>query len=177
MPKFSNIAKLPRAAYEVHVSWTYLEERIKKDTEELNLNLNPQFQRAHIWTKKQQTAYIEYQLMGGEVGKNLTFNHPGWMKKWEGEYEIIDGKQRLEAVRAFLRNEVKAFGHYYKEYEDKLHFMDNSFNWRVCCLNSREDVLKLYLNINAGGTPHTKAELDKVRKMLGELQNGKLNQD
>jgi hypothetical protein len=33
-------------------------------------------------------------------------------------------------------------------------------------LKTEAEVLRWYLEINAGGTPHTEEELDKVRKML-----------
>lgn len=173
MPKFSNIIQLPSAHYEITVGWDYLERHIEHQQNPQDgaiLNLDPDFQRAHVWTQEQQIAYVEYILMGGDVGRNLTFNCVGWMEDWRGPYEIVDGKQRLEAARAFLRNDFKAFGHYYKEYTDKLRITKVFFNWRVCSIKNRAEILQLYLNINAGGTPHTKKELDKVRKMLNKLK-------
>lgn len=177
MPKFSDILQFPRAHYEVTVGWEYLEEHIKSQSNpEVGavLNLNPDFQRAHVWIQEQQIAYVEYVLKGGEVGRNLTFNCVGWMEDWRGPYEIVDGKQRLEAVRAFLRNDFKAFGHHYKEYTDKLRITSAYFNWRVCSISDRAQILQLYLNINAGGTPHTKQELNKVRKMLNKLNGDEI---
>ncbi len=75
-------------------------------------------------------------------------------------------KQRLEAVRAFLRDEVEVFGTKYSEFEDKLRGTVARFNFRVCSLSSREEILELYLNINAGGTPHTQEELRRVQELL-----------
>lgn len=169
MPKFADIPKLPRAHYEVTVEWRGLERSIKESALMEGLDLDPPFQRAHVWTKAQQTAYIEYQLQGGEVGKNLTFNCPGWGGRIDiGKYVIVDGKQRLEAVRAFMRDEVPVFGHRFSEFTDSLRLTHASFNWRICTLEAEAEILRLYLNINAGGTPHTKAELDKVRRMLAK---------
>lgn len=166
-PRFLDIPQFPHAAYEVDVGWDYLEHHIKGAVEEDGLILEPDFQRAHVWTRAQQVAYVEYQLQGGEVGRYITFNAPGWGRQIEiGKYEIVDGKQRLEAVRAFLRDEFPVFGHLRSEYEGRMRHTSASFKWRVCCLETRSEVLRLYLNINAGGTPHTKAELDKVRRML-----------
>ena len=166
---FRDIPQLPRAHYEVDVSWDSLEDNLARWMVRgegiAPLNLDPDFQRAHVWTPEQQTAYIEYILQGGEVGRNITFNCPGWMSTWRGPFEIVDGKQRLEAVRAFLRDEVLAFGRKFSEFEGRLSW-DASFRFRVCQLDTREEILRLYLNINAGGTPHTREELDKVREML-----------
>jgi hypothetical protein len=166
MAKFADIELFPRAHYEVDVDWHYLERHIKTAMED-GLNLDPDFQRAHCWSREQQIAYVEYVIKGGEVGKNLTFNCPNWCMKLvqDSEYVIVDGKQRLEAARAFLRNDFKAFGHYRNEYTDRMR-LHVGFKWRVCTLTTRKELLQLYLNINAGGTPHTEEELNKVRKML-----------
>lgn len=171
MALFRDIELLPRAHYEVDVDWHYLEVFITNAIKEDGLNLDPDFQRAHVWTQQQQKDYVEYVMQGGEVGKNLTFNAIGWGYDLEiGSYEIIDGKQRLEAVRSFLRDDFKAHGHFRSEYKDRMRF-HMSFKWRVCSLNTREEILQLYLNINAGGTPHTPEELDRVRGMLVQEQN------
>ena len=45
-----------------------------------------------------------------------------------------------------------------------------NFNFQVCQIENRADILRLYLNINAGGTPHTKEELDKVRVLLKQAE-------
>ena len=76
MAKYSDIELFPRAHYEVDVDWHYLEAHLKNALED-GLNLNPEFQRAHVWTREQQVAYVEYILRGGEVGRNITFNCPG----------------------------------------------------------------------------------------------------
>lgn len=177
--KFQDIPQLPKAYYSVTIPWTSIEANIDRYAETWTdektgkikggLNLDPDYQRTHVWTREQQIAYVEYMLQGGEVGRTLTFNAIGWMSTYEQPMELVDGKQRLEAVRAFLRDEFKIFGHLYSEFEGKLSFTDHSFTFAVCSLSTREEVLNLYLNINAGGTPHTKEELNKVRKMLKEL--------
>jgi hypothetical protein len=54
------------------------------------------------------------------------------------------------------------------------HFLDSPrdlglefrFQMKVCCLPTRAEVLRWYLAINAGGTPHTPEELARVRELL-----------
>lgn len=164
--RFDSIPQLPRAYYEVDVSWDYLESNLERYIKSYGLDLEPEFQRAHVWTREQQTAYIEYMLMGGEVGRNVTFNCPNFMgMRNVGQMTIVDGKQRIEAVRAFLRGDVKAFGHMRSEYEKRMeHHI--GFKFRICGLTSQAEILELYLNINAGGTPHTDEELNRVRALL-----------
>jgi len=142
MPSFQDIPHFPTAHYQVDVDWNFLERHIRNAIDNDGLILEPDFQRAHVWTQAQQIAYVEI-----------------------GPYEILDGKQRLEAVRAFLRGDLPIFGHRFSEYTGHLRVF-HSFKWKICTLETREEVLQLYLNINAGGTPHTQAELDRVWAML-----------
>lgn len=165
--KFQDIPQFPRAHYEVTVDWSGLEHHLDRYIQNYDLNLDPDFQRAHVWTRDQQVKYIEYVLQGGEVGRVITFNCPNWMsaKDTIGPMELVDGKQRLEAVRAFMRNEFPVFCDIYcRDIGNVEYHVD--FLFRICALTTREEILKFYLNINAGGTPHTKEELGKVRKLL-----------
>lgn len=53
--KFSEIPKLTRSAsYRVHQSWKYLDETLERyQSEEYSakLDIDPEFQRGHVWTK------------------------------------------------------------------------------------------------------------------------------
>lgn len=62
---------------------------------------------------------VNFILKGGDSGRTLYFNCPGWMKDFKGPYVIVDGKQRLEAARKFVRNELSVFdGVYLKDQEE-----------------------------------------------------------
>ena len=37
-------------------------------------------------------------------------------------------------------------------------------------LESQKEILEWYIEMNAGGTPHTSDEIEKVRKMIQELE-------
>lgn len=168
MPKFYEIKMFPHCSWRCDVSWKYLENMIVSHSERGSgaLDLEPDFQRAHVWNDAQRTAYIEYILRGGTSGKELYFNCPGWGKNYRGPYVIVDGKQRLEAVRRFMRGEIKAFGYYRHEYEDAPDITSAKFSWNVAALETRREVLEWYLNFNAGGSAHTSEELERVRKLL-----------
>lgn len=170
MPSIRTIPQIPRAYYRVDVTWDLLEAHLAR-WQEMGLDLNPDFQREHVWTDAQRTAYVEWMLRGGESGRELHFNCPWWqrMQARRGEYRdfvIVDGKQRLEAVRRFLRDELLAFGYLRSQYVEKDLPWDLSFSFRVCSLDTRAKVLAWYLDFNSGGTPHTEAELARVRKLL-----------
>lgn len=166
--QFKDIPQFPRAHYEIDVEWPYIEAWIAGQ-EAYGLNLEPDFQREHVWTKAQQTAYIEHCLQGGEVGRVIVFNCDNWdVPSKSGVFEIVDGKQRLQAVRAFLRDEVPVFGQNVYSKMGRVRFLCANFKLRICNLKNRADVLRLYLKINAGGTPHTKQEIERVKKLLAK---------
>lgn len=171
---FNDIPRFPHSGYEVDISYVHLVEWVKEQVEQ-GLDLNPDFQRGHVWTEEQRMRFIEYQLRGGEGGKILSFNHPGWSAGFgnaDGPYQIVDGLQRLTSILMFMRNELRVFGRLYSEYTGSLRFYAG-VKWRVHQLQSREDVLQYYLDMNAGGTPHAEEEIARVRALLmKEKQHG-----
>lgn len=166
MASYKDIPKFPKSYYTVSIAWDFLEDQIAKPRGGCTLNMDPDFQRGHVWTEDQQIAFVEYRLMGGESGGVIITNFPGWMGDFKGPFDLIDGKQRITAVRRFLNNEIRVFGRLRSEFEDDHYLMSMYFDWRVMCLESRADILQVYLNLNAGGTPHSPMEITKVRLML-----------
>src|SRR5438128_855129 len=113
--------------YRVDVGWDYLEEWLADHQKsDPKLDIDPDFQRAHVWTEAQQIAFVEYTLRGGTSGKQLYFNHPYWMNFRSGaqkkslyyDFVLVDGKQRLNAAMRFLHNEIPAFGSFRKDFTD-----------------------------------------------------------
>lgn len=116
--------------------------------------------------QEQQEAYIEYILKGGTYGKELYFNCKGWGNTFEGPYVIVDGKQRLQAVREFMKGNIKAFGYYIHEFSDKPDILVARFSWNIAALETMNEVYKWYIDFNSGGNIHTKEEIEKVKRMI-----------
>jgi hypothetical protein len=163
--RFQDIPQFPHCGYRIDVAWTMLERHIEEE-EENGLDLNPDFQRAHVWTADQQSKYVEYILRGGTSGKELYFNCKDWHRAGRELYVIVDGKQRLQAVREFMRGNVTAFGHRRHAFTDNPDSLTARFSWNIAALNTRAEVLEWYVSFNEGGTVHTKEELDRVRELL-----------
>ncbi len=160
-----NIKKLTgQPNYKVVWSFDHVHEKIQDYIDNLGLEITPDFQRGHVWTKNQQIKFIEFILKGGK-SLPIIFNHPNWMNSFKGDFVLVDGKQRLNAINNFFDGKIKVFGAYIHELEN---FYPNSFDieiW-VNTLKTREEVLNWYLELNSGGTPHSKKELDKVKELL-----------
>lgn len=136
-------------------------------------DLNPDYQRDHVWTEVQSRRFVGFFLSDGP--RTPVWIHRPDHKTDGADYlhlpeEVIDGQQRVKALMAFFAGTIPA------EMEDgKLLW------WRDCnevdrrsmiSLNvryvsmSRRERLSFYLRLNNGGTVHTDAEITKVRKML-----------
>lgn len=144
---------------------------IESEIKEYNLQMTPDFQRGHIWTEEQQSKYTEFILRGGKSGRDFYFN---WNQN-TNEYVCVDGLQRTTAFQKFVHNELKVFGQYFDEFEFgkyeasynplpefKVNVFRNS-------LSSEKEVLQWYVDMNAGGTPHTNEEIKRVKQMIEEL--------
>lgn len=176
---FSDIGQFIRSgSYEVDVSLDHLERTLKHWDDDYGLELNPDFQRGHVWTEEQQVSYVEFLLRGGVTAKVIYFNSPAFGRinntsELPDTILCVDGLQRVTACLRFLRNEIKVFGHYYKEFDGSLRIMQG-LKFNVNSLDKKSDILKWYIEFNSGGTIHTKEEIDRVKLMLmEEVNNGK----
>ena len=68
------------------------------------IDTSPQYQRRLRWTTRKRSLLIESFLLNIPVPPIFLFEHD------YNEYEVIDGRQRLEALRAFLSNDFALSG-------------------------------------------------------------------
>lgn len=169
---FKDIPKYTRiGSYQVSTPLSFLDKKITEWEQELHLELNPDFQRGHVWTEEQQIAFVEYLIKGGKSAITIYFNHPGWMGSFKGPFVLVDGLQRITSCLKFMRNELPIFdGHYYKDFDDTLSY-EVELLINVNNLKKRSEVLQWYIDFNTGGTIHTKEEIEKVKLLLYQENN------
>ena len=173
MPKFSEIDQFTIGTYEVDIHIPYLEKALKGYEEDYGLEMNPDFQRGNVWTEEQQIACIEFFFRGGKSARVIYFNIGEWSYNKNTDIPqmvCVDGLQRITAMLRFLHNEIPLFGHYYKEYEDRIN-IDNTFRFNINNLAYKKDVIKWYIEMNTGGTVHSKDEIERVKKLMEECEN------
>ncbi len=174
MPRLNDIPPFTRSSrYSVDIGWRYLPEYYIQWIVEHELEVSPDFQRGYVWTTEQRVRYIEFCLRGGTTGRDIYVNHPGWGSTFDsskGPVVLVDGKQRLDAILGFLNNEFKVFGYFFEEYEDRTQLRDvkHGIKWHVNDLETRDDVLRWYVDLNRGGTVHSDEEIDRVRGLIGQ---------
>ncbi len=151
------------------VGLTHLDTFISTETAQPDgrfspLDLNPDFQRGHVWNEQQQIAYVEFVLRGG-LQQVIYFNDNQRHSQFKHHYYIVDGLQRLTALHRFVKGEIKALGAYYHEF-DKGYLRSIRIPIATNDLATRKQVIQWYLDLNSGGTIHTKEELDRVHNLL-----------
>ena len=144
----------------------------------LGFDLCPDFQRGHVWTDQQQTRYIENVLrrIVSDDGLMIRLNCPSWRDTIADDADLldqvvcIDGLQRLTAIRKFMAGQIEPFGLTKDEILKGwgLRRMDRVVVFQIYDFQYRHELLQFYLDINGGGTPHTPAELERVRLLLQE---------
>ncbi len=165
--KFSDIKAIDYGSYKCDVPWEMVTRKLAEDQNEVKLDLDPDYQRGHVWTPEQKTKYVEWGLRGGRSGMDVYFNWVGYHDDQRGPYELVDGKQRLSAITGFFANEVRAFGLLYREFDGRFRTgCCPHVHWHIMELPTRADVLRWYLMFNGGGVVHSKEELARVSRLL-----------
>lgn len=165
--------------YNYAVDWDLcgIEHSLDHYAESYGLDLNPDFQRGHVWTMDQRTRFMEYFIKGGKVYAPIIFNSPafaGYSKSGISDLDetivIVDGLQRLTTFRMFMANQVPVFGGYKLEDFDKPRLITRSSHFRVAVntLQTRKELLQFYLELNEGHIAHSTSELERVRNLLLE---------
>lgn len=174
LTRFEDIPQFTRnGSYQVDIDIKRFPNWIKKEQTEANLQLDPDFQRGHVWTEEQQTAWLEFFMRGGKTGNILYFNCPSWHLPVEDgaydEYVCVDGLQRITAIQRFINNEIKIFGSYFKEFKDPISLNRIPIKININDLKTKKEVLQWYIDMNSGGTPHTDEEINRVKKILNSI--------
>lgn len=163
----------------VKQTWSILEiyQKIKSS----KLNLSPDYQRNNIWKLDKQTAFIESLFMGILIPPIYVVEIPGKDMLEESTYEVVDGKQRLSTINAFLTNKIalqeKALEYYTdlfsnkkyeeitKEYKELINAMLSSvLDIYVITANSPEFTkYDIFSRLNKGAE---KLKVNEIRKAI-----------
>lgn len=133
------------------------------------INLDPDFQRRERWSPEKQSGLIESFLLNVPVP-------PIYLAEDEyGQYSVVDGKQRLTAIRAFMSEnlELRALERFTElervSFDGLPDALQNALKIRpyvrvVTLLKQSDPTLKfeVFTRLNRGGEPMLPQELRKV---------------
>lgn len=167
--RFREIPPFMEGNYNATIPLNHLRSTLDDYDNKYILDMDPDFQRVHVWTQEQQSAFVEHILRGGR-NTDIRWNCPGWMsnnpREPQGPVTLVDGKQRLTAALDFLDDRIPAFGQRLSQWEDGIPPFTCNLNFIVNDLETRAEILKWYLEINRGNVAHTPEEISKVEELL-----------
>lgn len=184
------INAVPEQRYGADVGFYDIEWYIERYRESYDgFDENPDFQRGHVWTEEQQIKFVEAFIRGtvGDTARTITLNCPDFQRDKVASdsdlkgFVVVDGLQRLTAVRRFMDDDFTIFndvveGGFNKNSFDGTRFNIKSlkgFRFNILNFQYKREVIKYYLAFNDGGTVHTKEEIQRVKNMLTELEGDK----
>lgn len=138
--------------------------------EQYRLDLDPDYQRGHIWTLQQQQRFVGHILEGGRTQRLLINSENRYSEPFE--FTILDGKQRLTSLLMWIHGEIAAeFSDGVICWRDKISAESAWVMRRITVpfgltYLKRPELLKLYIRLNRGGTVHTEDEISHVRALL-----------
>lgn len=126
------------------------------------------YQRDHVWKLEDKVALIDSIFNNIDIGK-FVFVQRDWNVK-DQFYEIIDGKQRLSALREFYEDRFKYKGFYFSELSplDKHKFLDHGITYGYLENPSKEAIFETFIKLNTCGKPMAKKHIDHVKELLDE---------
>ncbi len=167
IPKFKEFGIINSISFGFILFVDFINEQIENS----DLQLNPEFQRGHVWTQNQQEKYIEFILRGGKSGRDFYFN----LNPASNEYVCVDGLQRIMSFVKFVNGNIKVFGQYFHEFIINKRIAggqplpEYKVNVHINQLEDQKEILGWYIDLNSGGTPHTNDDIERVRNMIREL--------
>jgi hypothetical protein len=123
----------------------------------------PSYQRDYKWSDEQNEALIDSLFKNIEIGKFVFVQLP-WKHESYG-YEVLDGKQRMNALLGFYLNKFPYNGVYYKDLSpnDK-----RILEARQCMIatmpenTTLEEKIEAFIRLNTAGTVMSQEDIDKA---------------
>jgi Protein of unknown function DUF262 len=132
------------------------------------LDLDPDYQRDHVWSIEDKVSLIDSIFNHIDIGK-FVYVYLEWAEN-DGKYayEVLDGKQRIRAILDFYEDKFPYKGKYFSELSnrDHDHFDGYQISYAEIRNATREQKLRYFLKLNTGGHIMSKEHLEKVREML-----------
>lgn len=129
---------------------------------------SPTYQRDYVWTLDNKQKLVQSIMDRADIGKFLFLEYP----YPEYRLEVVDGKQRLNAIREFYEGRFPFKGKTWFQFSrgDKHAFGDIMTQSAKLDAEkvSKADVLWLFLSINTGGVPQTEEHVAKAKRLYEE---------
>lgn len=117
-------------------------------------DLNPPYQRGRVWTVEQNQNLVYSMLAGIPIGA-VCINRRPWQQGAVTDTTVVDGQQRITAIRAFMDDETAV-----------------PADWFADDMGPRGEARMSYINETCGTITHAGVEVEGVR-FSGLNRNGR----
>lgn len=132
------------------------------------IDMDPEYQRGLVWTLEDKVNLIDSIFNHIDIGKFSLINLPFRSEEAHG-YEILDGKQRLNAIIEFYEGRFTYRGRTFRQlsWRDQSHFE----RYLVAKSEVRDEKVTLamkcryFLKLNTTGRPQDPTHIAKVREL------------
>jgi hypothetical protein len=128
------------------------------------IDCDPDYQRGLVWTMEQKLSLIDSIFQTIDIGK-FTVISRSFSDKRPQHYEMIDGKQRLNAICEFYEDRWPWRGKLFSElcFADSYHFESFPIIQGEVSGVTDAQILTLFVKLNTTGTPMDAAHLERVK--------------
>lgn len=132
------------------------------------------YQRELVWELEDKVALIDSVFKNIDIGK-FCLIHLDFKSVSDPNYEILDGKQRLNALKEFYESRFQYKGKFYHELSkrDRDKFENSPVSWGETKNLTNEQKYRYFLRLNTQGKPQSEDHLNKVKE-LWEKSKGEL---
>lgn len=139
------------------------------------VDMSPCYQREFVWSLEDKVALIDSVFHNVDIGK-FVFVHRSYASDEPG-YEILDGKQRLQALVDFVEDRFTYKGLHYSELSklEKSFFKRRSVSYAELRDMTEAEKYRTFVLLNTRGRIVNNAQIDKVKDMYKDLTGEELS--
>lgn len=176
--KPESFAALPQFTVKDDMRLQFYQSRISSFNTHIyhfGVDINPEYQRELVWELEDKQKLIDSIFKNVDIGKFVFIrrNYDASKNPTPHFFEILDGKQRLTAIKEFWEDRFQYNGFYYSELHpyDQSHFDGYLISMAEVTEPTKEQIYRYFLRLNTAGKPIEQSHLDKVAGLLhGEIQ-------
>lgn len=140
------------------------------------VDMDPYYQRGYVWEQEDKELLIDSIFSNIRIGELVFAKRDYETCQSSGcLYEILDGKQRLDALRGYYENRYPYHGYYFNDLgaRDRHVFLERTIPVADLIRPDEETILRCFLMLNRAGKRMDAAHLSSVEAMLQKLQEEK----
>jgi hypothetical protein len=133
------------------------------------VDFDVEYQRDYVWNMQDKLDLIDSIFNNVNIGAFVFVQRDFGIEK--KLYEVLDGKQRLTAIKEFYEDRFPFNGIYFSElsFHDKLKFEHHGIMYGYLSNPDMKSVYEAFISLNTKGRQMKKEDIDKVKELLKSI--------